>query len=98
MPKAMASKKTKAPTKKKGGSKTMGEEDPINVESPTLKKKQHATPACFFVNPPRGYTVNPYVQGSKNKIDIVLHKGGVPPQDAQPQVSLLPGGRMLSIQ
>ena len=45
----------------------------------------------------RGFTVNPYVQGTKNKIDVVLHEGGVPPKDAQPQVSLLPGGRMLSV-
>jgi hypothetical protein len=34
----------------------------------------------------------------KNKIDIVLHEGGAPPDDTQPHVTLLPGGMMLSIQ
>ncbi len=97
MPKATASK-AKAPPRKKGGAKTTGEEEPIDVDSSPPKKKQRATPARYFVNPPRGYTINPYVQGSKNKIDVVLHEGGVLPQDAQPQVSLLPGGRTLSVQ
>ena len=97
MPKTAATK-TKAPTKKKGGSKKTWDDDPIDVDSPPPKKKQRATSTRYFVDPPRGFTVNPYVQGSKNKIDIVLHEGGVPPQDAQPQVSLLPGGRMLSVQ
>ncbi len=97
MPKATTCK-TKAPPRKKGGAKTTGEEEPVDVDSPTPKKKQRATPARYFVNPPWGYTVNPYIQGSKNKIDVVLHKGGVPPQNTRPQVSLLPEGRMLSIQ
>ena len=41
-----------------------------------------------------------YTKGLENKIDIVLYKGGVPSKDTQPetQVSLLPGGMMLSIQ
>ena len=34
--------------------------------------------------------MNPYAQGSKNKIDVVLQEGGMPSEDAQPQVSLLP--------
>ena len=44
------------------------------------------------------FTMNPYAHGSKNKIDIVLHEGGVPSKDAQPQVSLLLGGKALSVQ
>ena len=44
------------------------------------------------------YNVNPYVCLSKNKIDDVLHKGGIPSKDAQPQVSLLLGGKTLSVQ
>jgi hypothetical protein len=39
------------------------------------------------------YTVNPYAHRSKNKIDVMLHAGGVPSKDAPPQVSLLLGGR-----
>ncbi len=85
MPRAIAFKNTTAPTKKKGGSKTTGEEDPINVDSPIPRKKQHAMPACFFINPPQGYTVNPYVQGLKNKIDIILHKGGFPRRTPSPK-------------
>jgi hypothetical protein len=41
-------------------------------------------------------TVNPEAKakGSKNKIDIIFHKGGVPSnsKDAQAQISLLSGG------
>jgi hypothetical protein len=96
MPK-VGSTKTKAPSKK-GRAKTTGEEEPIDVDSPPPTKKQRATLTRFFVDPPRGFTVNPYIQGTKNKIDVVLHEGGVPPPDAQPQVSLLLGGRMLSVQ
>ena len=44
------------------------------------------------------YIMNPYAHGLKNKIDIMLHKGGVPSKDAQPQVSLLLGGKALSVQ
>jgi hypothetical protein len=52
----------------------------------------------YSVNTTQGFTVNHYVKGSKNKIDIVLHKSGVPPNDAQPHITLLNGGMMLSIQ
>jgi hypothetical protein len=83
---------------KKGGAKTTGEEEPIDMDSPPTRTKQRATLTRFSVDPPRGFTVNPYVQGTKNKIDVVLHEGGVLPKDAQPQVSLLPRrGRMLSV-
>jgi hypothetical protein len=43
------------------------------------------------------FTVNPFAQGNKNKIDVVLHKGGVPPKEAQPRVTLLPGGSAISV-
>ncbi len=42
--------------------------------------------------------MNPYAHGSKNKIDIALHGGGVHSKDAQPQVSFLLGGKALSVQ
>jgi hypothetical protein len=76
MPKA-ASTKTKAPSKK-GRAKTTGEEEPIDVDSPPPTKKQRATSTRFFMDPPRGFTINPYVQETKNKIDVILHKCGVP--------------------
>ena len=87
----------KAKSKTKAGKKTTGEEDALVIDTPP-KKKQRAAPTRFSIDALRGYTVNPYAQGSKNKIDVVLHEGGVPPKDAQPQVTLLPGGRVLSVQ
>jgi hypothetical protein len=50
----------------------------------------------YSINTRRGFTVNPEAKakGSKNKIDIIFHKGGVPSnsKDAQAQISLLSGG------
>jgi hypothetical protein len=60
----------------------------------TLCLWQQATPSTQGAR--RGFTVNPdaKAKGSKNKIDIILHKGGVPSnsKDAQAQISLLSGG------
>ena len=92
---ATAAKK-KAPAAKKAGKKTTGDE-PVVVDTPP-KKKQRTAPTRFSIDTVRGHTVNPYAQGNKNKIDVILHEGGVPSKDAQPQVTLLPGGRMLSVQ
>ena len=85
----------KKPPAKKAGKKKTG--DTIVIDTPD-KKKQRAAPSRFSVDAARCFTVNPYVEGGKNKIDVVLHKGGSPTPDAQPQVTLLPGGRTLSVQ
>ncbi len=89
----------KKPSTQKAGRKMTGLDDnPINLNSPPPSNKQRSKAlTCFSVNTLRGFTVNPYAQGTKNKIDIILHKGGVPPKDVQPQVTLLPGGRMLGV-
>ena len=92
---ATAAKK-KAPTAKKAGKKTTGDE-PVVVDTPP-KKKQRTAPTRFSIDTVRGHTVNPYAQGNKNKIDVILHEGGVPSKDAQPQVTLLTGGRVVSVQ
>ena len=42
--------------------------------------------------------MHPYAHGSKNRIDVVLHEGGMPSKDAWPQVSLLLGGKTVSVQ
>ena len=97
MAKTAAAAKKKAPAAKKAGKKTTGDEV-LEVDATPTKKQRHKPPTRFSVDALRGHTVNPYVQGSKNKIDIVLHEGGVPPKDAQPQVTLLPGGRVVSVQ
>ena len=94
MPKTAAA--AKKPPAKKAGKKTTGEI--LEVDTPPTKKQRHKPPTRFSVDAARCFTVNPYVQGGKNKIDIVLHEGGSPPKDAQPQVTLLPGGRTLSVQ
>ena len=81
---------------KPAGRKTTGEDDIINLDTPPPGKKPRASSAPrFSIEKKGGYTVNPYVQGSKNKIDVILHEGVV---DAQPQVSLLLGGKTLSVQ
>jgi hypothetical protein len=88
---AAAGGKKAAPKKK-----TTGEET-IDLDTPPRKKPR--VPAARYSTEKRGcYTVNPYAHSSKNKIDVVLHEGGVPSKDAQPQVSLLLGGKTLSVQ
>jgi len=70
---------------------------PSTLTPPPRKKPR--TSAAHYSTEKRGcYTVNPYAHRSKNKIDVVLHEGGVLSKDAQPQVSLLLGGKTLSIQ
>jgi hypothetical protein len=76
--------------------KTTGEET-IDLDTPP-RKKPHAAAARYSTEKRGCYTVNPYAHRSKNKIDVVLHEGGVPSKDAQPQVSLLLGGKTLSVQ
>jgi hypothetical protein len=96
--KSMASATAKKSTKKPNNNKTIGMEA-IDLNTPPRKKpRATATALRYFVDTRQGFTVNPDAKGLKNKIDIVLHEGGVPPDDAQPHVTLLPGGMMLSIQ
>ena len=76
--------------------KTTGEET-IDLDTPP-RKKPRAAAARYSIEKRGCYTVNPYAHRSKNKIDVVLHEGGVPSKDAQPQVSLLLGGKTLSVQ
>ena len=69
----------------------------IDLDTPPKKKSRAAT--ARYSTEKRGcYTINPYTHRKKNKINVVLHEGGMPPKDAQPQVSLLPLGKTLSVQ
>jgi hypothetical protein len=71
----------------------------IDLDTPPRKKPRAAATALrYSVNTMQGFTINPYAKGLKNKINIVLQEGGVPPDDAQPHITLLPGGMTLSIQ
>ncbi len=45
------------------------------------KKKPRASNTCFSTERRGGYTVNHYTHGTKNKIDVVLHEGGVSHKD-----------------
>ncbi len=101
MAKTAATKKTKAAASalKKAGAKTTGEEV-INIDTPP-KKKQHAAnqaAAYFSTTTLKGYTVNPYSKGSKNMINIVFHKGGVPPESRKLVMSLNLGGKALQVE
>ncbi len=46
----------------------------------------------------KGYTVNPYSKGSKNMINVVFHKGGVPPKSRKPVMLLNLGGEALRVE
>ncbi len=71
----------------------------IELDTP-LRKKPHATATAlrYSINAMCGFTINPYAKGSKNKIHILLHEGGVSPNEVHPHVTLLTGGMTLSIQ
>jgi hypothetical protein len=69
------------------------------TSTPPPKKKQRAADwaaAYFLTKTLKGYTVNHYSKGSKNCIDVVFHKGGIPSKRAQP-VSLDQGGKALKV-
>ena len=43
----------------------------------------------------KGYTVNPYTKGLKNRIDVVFHKGGMPSNSGKPVMMLDLRGKAL---
>ena len=90
---AAAVGKKAAPKKKTTGEETIDLDTP-----PSPRKKPRAAAARYSIEKRGCYTVNPSAHRSKTKIDVVLHEGGVPSKDAQPQVSLLLGGKTLSVQ
>jgi hypothetical protein len=96
--KSMASATAEKFPKKSSNKKTTGM-DAININTP-LRKKPHATTTAsrYSINIMCRLTINPYTKGSKNKVDIIPHEGSVPPNNAQPHVTLLSGGMTLSIQ
>ena len=100
MPKTAKKTSTAAGTKKAASTKTGGRKsmrETIDIDTPP-KKKRSTVAARYSIKKEGFFTMNPYAHGSKNKIDVVLHEGGVPSKDAQPQVTLLLGGKTLSVQ
>jgi hypothetical protein len=95
---AKTATKRKPSTQKTGRKMTGLDNNPIDLDSPPPSKKQRSkAPTCFSGNTLRGFTINPYAQRTKNKINLLLHKGRVPPKNVQPQVNLLPGRSMISV-
>jgi hypothetical protein len=96
-------KKNKATTTatKKAGNKTTSDDD-IEVDNPLSKKtKQRAATraaAYFSTTALKGYTVNPYSRGSKNRIDVVFHNSSVPSKSGEPVISLDHRGKALRVE
>jgi hypothetical protein len=96
MPKTVPKKKGTTARGRKADSKKSARGRPSTLTPP---RKKTCTSAMRYLIKNRGcYTNNPYAHYLKNKIDVVLHEGGMPSKDAQPQVSLLLGGKTLSVQ
>ncbi len=52
----------------------------------------------FLTTTLKGYTVNPYSRGSKNRIDVVFHDSGVPSKAEEPVITLDHGGKALRVE
>ena len=89
-----------APTKR-GNAKTTGDE-PISVNTPPPKRQKDAATkrakTYFSTTCKKGYTVNPWSQGSKQYIDVVFHNGGVPSPREEPSITLGEGGKQLLVE
>jgi hypothetical protein len=102
-PTMVKGKKSKAAVTatKKAGAKTTGD-NVIKVDTPPSKKAKHRAAAwattCFSMTALKGFTVNPYSRGSKNRIDVVFHDGGVPSKSKEPVISLYHGGKALRVE
>jgi hypothetical protein len=102
-PTMVKGKKSKAAVTatKKAGAKTTGD-NVIKVDTPPSKKAKHRAAArattYFSTTALKGFTVNPYSRGSKNRIDVVFHNGGVPSKSKEPVISLNHGGKALCVE
>ena len=101
MAKAKKSKASATASKKKAGAKTTGE-DIIDLESPPPKKKKKGAAEkaaeYFSTTTLKGFTVNPYSRGSKNRFDVVFHDSGVPSKAEEPVITLDHGGKALRVE
>ena len=91
---AKTAKKTSTDTRTKKAASTQTDgrkstRETIDIDTPP-KKKQSTVAARYSIKKEGFFTMNPYAHGWKNKINIVLHEGGVPSKDAQPQVTERP--------
>ena len=90
-----------AASKKKAGTKTTGE-DIINLESPPPKKKKKGAAKkvaeYFSTTTLKGFMVNSYCRGSKNRFDVVFQDSGVPSKAEEPVITLDHGGKALRVE
>ncbi len=52
----------------------------------------------FSTTSKKGYTINPWLKGAKNYIDVVFHDGGVPAKSEEPNITLNKGGKALRVE
>ena len=94
-------KKTKSSSLLKRGKTKMTGDDPIDVDTPPPEKQKDVTKQAemyFSTTCKKGYTVNPWLKGSKNYIDVVFHDGGVPDSSEEPNITLDEGGKALHVE
>ncbi len=72
----------------------------LDIDTPPKKKQRAANRAAayFSTKTLKGYTVNHYSKGSKNRIDVVFHEGGIPSERTHPVMSLDQGGKALKVE
>jgi len=86
-----------AASKKKAGTKTTGE-DTIIIDGSNKKQCSSSSAPLWSLTQTKGFTINPYSKGSKNKVDIVVHNSGVPTEHCQPTIKLALGGKSVEIE
>jgi len=86
-----------AASKKKAGTKKPGE-DHIIIDGSNKKQRSSLSAPLWSLTQTKGFTVNPYSKGSKNKVDIVVHNSGVPTQHCQPTIKLALGEKSIEIE
>jgi hypothetical protein len=100
MAKAKKSKASATASKKKAGAKTMGE-DFIDLNTPPPKeeekRRRQKDGRILLDHYLKGYMVNPYSRGSKNRIAVVFHDSGVPSKVEEPVITLDRGGKALHV-
>jgi len=93
----------KTTTKAKSSSKAAGTTKAVLelVDSPPPKKAKVSstttTAKSYSIESKKPYTINQYPSDDHDKIDLILHEGGLPGKHAQPTALLLPDGMSVSI-
>ena len=94
-----ANKTTKKSDSKRAGSKMTGEDFVVIDASDKKQCSSKSLPAPLWeLTQTKGFTVNPYSKGSKNKVDIVVHNNAVPTEHDQPTFKLALEGKSVEIE